>query len=236
MRSGVLPFPTKRQLVGLWPSGVSVCDLRSGAREYRRNKKQVVPTWEGTIQMFEEWLDQNRRTSIEIILSNSYVRTMILPWSGELHGDAEWSEFAMRRFCMTTGSTAGWDISLDRYRYGAPRLAFAMQSEQRALLLHRLSQCRVRTRSIQPHWVWAMNQYKGIDGRQIVVVLTEAESFSVVAIKDGHWAHARTFPGNGVTELTREIVNRERLILGFTRDTEILYIESGEGNENALLS
>ncbi len=98
-----------------------------------------------------------RTTGITVVLSNHYLRYLVLPWSEALATAADWEGYARLCFTQTYGNPAAdWTLRIGAARRGQPRLACAIDA---ALMLKLLEIPRLR--SLQPYLMSAFNSRRG---------------------------------------------------------------------------
>jgi hypothetical protein len=88
-----------------------------------------APAWAGAVAALGPILalPEFRHARAEVILSNHFMRYAVVPWRGDLAGDAE--RLAFVRHCLAKiygARTESWALRLSEARYGAPAVAAAM--------------------------------------------------------------------------------------------------------------
>lgn len=94
-----------------------------------------------------------RTAEITVVLSNHYLRYLVLPWSEALSTASDWQGYARLCFTRTYGNPASdWTLRIGAARRGQPRLACAIDAPLMVRLL-----ALPRLRSIQPYLMSAFN-------------------------------------------------------------------------------
>ncbi len=94
-----------------------------------------------------------RTAELTVVLSNHYLRYLVLPWSEALSTASDWEGYARLCFTQTYGSPAAdWTLRVGAPRRGQPRLACAIDAPLMVKLLE-----IPRLRSIQPYLMSAFN-------------------------------------------------------------------------------
>ncbi|MGD0504150.1 MAG: hypothetical protein ABSD02_15525 [Steroidobacteraceae bacterium] len=220
-------------VIGLWPDGITVSRRgRSGeeasTQTYSANNTSGgnSASWRTSIAVLEEWLDDNEgtRAKSDIVISDQFMRYMVLPWSPELANDDEWRALARAKIDLMWGNGDDFDIRLDQRRYKRSRLVCAMELDFRTRLKTLMSDHDHAIRTIQPHFTFAFNDVAaGISAHDALMVVSERDCATVAAITGCCWGHIRTILLPGLdSNAVDTLVNRERLLLGLSSEAAVI--------------
>ena len=174
------------------------------------------PNWGGPVDTLRTMLaDQaSRKTNATVILSNHFVRYLVLSWSAELVTEAEELEYARARFVEVYGEAARhWVIRTNGAAAGARRLAAATDLALIDTLTRTLNASEVKFISCQPALMAQFNAARTRIGNDAWLVSAERTRLSIARIRDGQWYSVRTRPVNGAPVPLRELLDQERLLL-----------------------
>jgi hypothetical protein len=199
--------------------------------------KQSVPVESGTEGA--PWLpavaalqDLAAGTAVEggdltVVLSNHFVRYLIVPWDDHVGSAEEYERFARIAFENVFGAAANtWLFRLSPEKTGIPRLASAMDQELFAAL-HQVARSKLRLVSVQPYLMAAYNCLgDGFRKGDFVFLLAEPGRACVLAAAGGTWRSVRNHAALDDASIT-ELVERELRLLE-TGDTPVpqLYVHA----------
>lgn len=230
---------SRKQLqVVLRPDGIRVMLVQKGFRKntiLSDDSIAVIPNsaldWHSAIHALEQWLASSEigKAEVKIYLSNSFLRFAMLPFSDEVHSDAERYTVAGLLFESIYGDTAKhWKLSLDDECYGEPSMAVAMDSELWDALQQIHSQ-KLQLISVQPQLSSAFNAFrekiKSSDG---LFVVMEHEQLTLIMIKEqkiiGVRKTAFEVGSDGVGMVG--LLQRELLMSGLSVDSAKIYLQA----------
>jgi hypothetical protein len=199
----VSPSWPERFCAVLCPDQVQVVRRRRGWRrgaEFRFaqpvDSEGDGPPWQATVEAFQRFLATPGAGSgtIEVVLSNHFVRYLLVPWSPRIGSADELRNYAAAMFEEIHGeASAGWDVSVSAERGGAPRLAAAVDRALLASLRSAAGPTRLRLASVQPYLMAAYNRVaRAHTGKDFVFMLLEAGRACIVAAQGGRWCHVGT--------------------------------------------
>jgi hypothetical protein len=190
----------ERLLVWLAPGEISWVRLGRGLKRPVLDKRavEVDPTygpepWQGAFAALRAEAEVWRKdpVSITVVLSNHFVRYMLVPQSDGVSGADEEHALAQFHFAKVHGERArAWDVRLAQAGAGAPRVACAID----AGLLEGLRACfpregRPQLVSVQPYLMSAFNCWRRqFPGTGAWLLLVEAERACLALVADGRWA------------------------------------------------
>ena len=150
----------ERLRIGLAPQRVELARLRwlSGAKAARESSVSCAPQageppWLAALQALEAPLAEAgaRGAAVTVVLSNHFVRYLVLPWQPKVLRAAEVEQLARLRFAHRFGATAqDWTIRCSDAGYGAAQLACAVDTALITDLRARLAAHGMRLVSMQP--------------------------------------------------------------------------------------
>lgn len=135
--------------------------------------------WEATLQALDAYLKsrKDRRVRSSVVLSNRFVRYVVLPWHDAVVSRTERLAQARHCFRQIYGESAdGWSIECSASRYGRPSLATAIDRALRDGLREVFSKNACRIQTMQPYLTAAYGQFH----RKLSAVGKPPHFFSVV--------------------------------------------------------
>lgn len=192
----------------------------------RRNDGVIAALLSETMQ----WRQDN--VAVRIVLSNDFVRYLIVPHSESIRGSEEELAFARFHFSKVHGETSrGWDIRLSGTFRGA-RLACAVDSEFIATLQQSFPRDRrPRLASVQPLLMAVFNQgLASVPDAGAWLLVAEANRTSVALMSGKTWCAVHNIKGRfddpeawvGLVERIRWGVNVDAV-----PDTILVYATQG---------
>jgi len=228
----VSPLWSERLQVGVWPHGITIRDAGAApadaaSQAYWQNPTdQEEGSWRTSIATLQHWVSNSapQRGRLDIVVSDYFVRPVVLAWSPDLTKDEEWLALARARIDVTWGSTEPWEVRIDRLSFKSNCLACGIPQELWTKLLE-LQRPGLKVNSIQPNFTSAFNSLASAIGRgAALIVVSERNSATIGAVEGGSWRHVRTLPAAGdASEEIERLVERERLLLGLPPDVAVVY-------------
>jgi hypothetical protein len=153
------------------------------------------------------------RGDLTVVLSNHYVRYLLVPWNDQVGSGEEYARYARIAFENVFGETAAtWLIRIAPEKYGMPRLAAAIDSEL-AQALSRVGQNTLKLASLQPYLMAAFNRLSaGFRRRDFFFLLAEPGRVAMLAAVGGSWRTARNHAVADDAEISA-LVERELRLL-----------------------
>jgi hypothetical protein len=227
----VLPLRAEHLCVSLAPDTVA-CAIWPGSRcDGHPTSRAVlpcvrdaqVPPWRPALDVLQGWLPSlvGRRGSVRVVLSNHFVRYLVVPWQASLTSAAEREAFARHLFHERHGEAANrWEVRLSDAGYGDAALACAVDAELMRLLPEVFAGTRWRLRFVEPLLMVAFNRYRGEIGKQAALFVREPDRLCCGVVTDGEWrtVHAlraeRDVPNDA-------LVSRAMQVLGLPEDVPL---------------
>ena len=151
--------------------------------------------WQAPLAALGDWLAQQKYSgaNIDIIVSDSFVRYALIPWSGDVQKPSEFAALARIHFEALFGpSAAGWDIRIDRGSYGQPVMCCALDKAFLSDLHALLKTHKLRLASLQPYFMRACNRWRRRIKGNALFAVNEAGQCVLSSIKNGGWHSIRT--------------------------------------------
>lgn len=213
----------ERLLIGFSPSELTLVRL-SGRLRPRVTAKRTVPCdsgfgaepWHGAAASLKSAAEALRgeALAVTVVLSNHFVRYVLVPWNDALAGAAE--ELAFARHCFTKihgERSKSWTLSLSEEPARMPRLAGAIDTA----LLEAVRNCfpvgaKTRLVSMQPYLMAAVNCWRGSMAQTGAwILIAEPERACVVLQGKGRWQAVLNTKGSyGAPEEWATLLDRER--------------------------
>lgn len=190
------------------------------------------PGWPAALQVLGGALRAPawQRADATVILSNHFVRCLLLPWRSELADAREELAFARHHFVRVYGTAAEtWTLRLDSGTAGAGRVACAVDAELPAALSSLCAPANLRLRSLQPYLMSSFNQWRRqLRGPACCFALVERGKLCLAAFRQGCWQglHTCRIGQNWAWELPL-ILDRERHLLALA-DAGTLFLFAPE--------
>jgi hypothetical protein len=202
----VSPLSTELWQIGLAPGRAELARLSRGLRrraligESARDCQPGAgePPWAAALAALSELLGEApaSRAEAQVVVSNHFVRYLVVPWDQALLAPGEAAAAAVQRFERVHGEAAQrWQIRLSQREYGKPGLACAID----AGLLAAIRECLgaagaggIRLVSVTPLLVRAFNALRtSIDGNGVLTVV-EPACVTVAVFREGGWHAVQT--------------------------------------------
>ena len=150
--------------------------------------------------------------NLSIVLSNHFVRYMLVPWSAQIASVEEFRNYAAAAFEEVYGEAAAeWEVCFSPERAGLPRLAAAVDRALLESVRAAAGRSRLRLQSVQPYLMAAYNRVGQLrPERDFVFMLVEADRVCILIAEGRTWRQvsavtAPADPAALVALLEREI-------------------------------
>lgn len=176
------------------------------------------PPWAAALAEFGEGLSVTGRRGarVTVVLSNHFVRYLLVPWNDSLAGEAEELAHARHCFSRVYGDIAEtWDIRLSNEPGGA-QVACAIDRELLTGLEQAVAASGRRLHSVQPYLMAAFNHMRrGLSGSLVWLVLAEPGKLCLAALRKGQWNRlVNVQADDGWARRLPELLARQRLLAG----------------------
>ena len=195
------PLWRNRYSVALHPQRAVVVRRRRGLRTVAEPVHAETwagapsqPNWREAAQAFErlaQHIKQQGGDSVSVVLSNHFVRYLLIPWSDRIASAEEFGNYAAASFADVYGVVAeDWELCVSRERAGAPRVAAAVDRALLEALRAAAAAARLRIKSIKPHLMAAFNRFaQRRRAERFVFATAEDERVCVLVAQAGAWRH-----------------------------------------------
>lgn len=195
--------------------------------------------WDAAIKMLEANLPAlaERRTFATVILSNHFMRYVVVPWSEALIDEAEEMAFARHCFRQVYGDAAeSWELRQSLEPAGAQKLASAVDSRLLAVLRALFEQAGVRLKSVQPYLMAVYNNCRAsLHSRSAWLALYEPGCLCLAQLQQGRWSSVRTMRiGSDWHESLTLILEREACLAESCTVPEAVFLWAPELGNAAL--
>jgi hypothetical protein len=181
-------------------------EVLAGGRSIACDPALGSEPWQGALATLKafEWTE---RCEVTAVLSNHFVRYVVVPWSDALSNAAEEEAYLRHHFAKIHGERAkSWTTRASEDGRGVPRLASAIDTA----LLEELKGAFPRNGkaslvSVQPELMEAINRWRDAIPREGAwLVLAEPERACLAMYKDGGWRSVQNAKGDWLALLERE--------------------------------
>lgn len=172
-----------------------------GGRLPRIHSKQVFPYtgtesgWRPVLAILESVLKDKdwKQTVAMVILSNHFVRFLVLPWNEAMLSGAEKMALVQHRFDEVYGeASSSWDFRLSEGSFGSPSIACAIPQELLSQLKALFEASPLHLKFVQPYLMTAFNACRSELGNDASwFVLAERDNICVGLLQDGQWSSIR---------------------------------------------
>ncbi len=190
------------------------------------------PNWAAALTSLREVLGPPApaRVPVTVILSNHFVRYLVLQWSAELVTRAEEAEYARARFMQVFGENARqWTIRASDGPRGLQRLAAATDRALLEALASTLEQAGLALESCQPALMAQFNASRSRIGDNAWIVCAEQKRLLIAWIRGGNWGSVRVRPLNDPEVKLRDVLDQERMLLSAAQPGYKVFVAASEG-------
>lgn len=149
-----------------------------------------APGWRPALETLGGWVRELRvrRVPVRVLLSNHFVRYLVVPWATGLARRDERIGLARHLFRQNFGeAAAGWSIQLASAGYGQAALACAVEDELLAALRAQFAQSKLHFRSAQPLFALAFNRFRAQIGDDACLAVLEPGRLCCAIVRQGQW-------------------------------------------------
>jgi hypothetical protein len=153
------------------------------------------PGWQAALPVLQAALNNPdwKNADATLIISNHFVRFMLLPWNEVSLTDAEKLSLLQHRFAEVYGeASATWELRLNEGSFGSPSLASAVDQGLLEQLKSIFNASQLRLKSIQPYLMTAFNACRRDLGNDAAwFVVAEKGVFCIGLLHNGQWQSIR---------------------------------------------
>ena len=162
------------------------------------------------------------RGDLTILLSNHFVRYLLVPWREEISSPQEFETFA--RICCEQiygidSDSVGRILRISRERADSPRLAAVLEKPFAAALDLLVAKSHLNLISLQPYLAAAFNRLAcDTCGDSFFFVVAEPERSCLLAAIDGRWSRVQASASLDQPQALLDLIDREAQLLGLEAD------------------
>lgn len=192
----------KELSITLSPQQITLTLRRNGWRGVNTQQLALpcVPTgpapWTAPLAVLENLFKQEQWSSgnVTVILSNHFVRYMLIPWSEMLLRSSEQQAYLQHLFSDTYGDTAArYQLRLSPSAPGMERIASAIENTLLEQLRATIADAGLRLESIQPWLMFNFNKHRHQASREGGWFVTvESGVIGIIGMANGAWQLVRT--------------------------------------------
>jgi hypothetical protein len=196
----VLPLWRDKVRFVLCKDRLIVLHYQSGRRPHILSK-QVFPYtgqetgWQPLLALLDSVLKGKEWKAADamVVLSNHFVRFLVLPWNEAILSGAEKMALVQHRFDEVYGeASADWDFRLSEGSFGAASIACAIPQKLLSQLKAIFENSSLRLKLVQPYLMTAFNACRRELGKEPTwFVLAERDNICVGLLHKGHWSSIR---------------------------------------------
>ena len=231
----------ERVHIQLYPQQVEMLRFAPGWKRATPERRTLTcagtqernPTsWAPAVEALRELLAHPNlhRADATLILSNHFVRYLLIPWSASLVTGEEQLAFARMRFVQVYGEAAqSWMLRLSGGAAGSAQVAAAVERPLIDSLTTLLANSPLALRSIQPQLMALVNAARKAIGHDAWLAVAEPGRVLLGLLRGGRWLSLRSRPLNGETVALAELLEQERLMLGLEPGSEKICLRTLSG-------
>lgn len=219
----------------LLPGGVSAAVWSRGWAFEPRDRAalsceaaQAGPRWAPAMNCLRDWLGtaRQRRAGVRLVLSNQFVRYLVVPWDDALPRHTERESLARHLLRETYGELADdWHLKVAASAYGAPALACAVDRELHAAIESNFPGPGLRLQGLQPLLMVAFNQFRHEMAPDACLLVLEPDCLCCAIFRGGHWFSVHT-TRVGASGWDETLVERLIAVHGITPDMPVLLFDA----------
>jgi hypothetical protein len=233
-----LPLPRERVRLEIYPHRVVATRFSAkGAALARRTAHAALPAgaapWAAALAELAPLLAQPEfsRAPAEIVLSNHFVRYVVVPWRDDLSGVEERLAYVRHCFVQAYGAAAAqWLISHSDARFGEPAVAAAIEPALLEAVRAAAASAALRVDSVEPFLAAVFNNARsGIGAHHYWFVAAERGRACIARVDAGGWQSLRCQRlGDDWQRELPLLLTRERLLGGAADTATRVYLYAPE--------
>jgi hypothetical protein len=230
--------------IALCPDRVITVHSKAGLRP-RIIAKQVhkysgaEPGWQAALTVLQAALSNPdwQNADATVILSNHFVRFLMLPWNDVSLTEAEKLSLLQHRFAEVYGEAgAAWELRLNEGSFGSPSLATGVDQGLLEQLKSIFIGSPLRLKSIQPYLMTAFNVCRrDLEDDSAWFVLAEQGIFCIGLLHKGQWQSIRLrrtggdcFTGSEWFDEAMLVLEREMLLADKANESSKVFMYAPE--------
>ena len=197
------------------------------------------PIWKSAVEALGRFAEQPevRAGALGIVLSNHFIRYLLVPWSERVVNAVEFRNYVAAAFEDVYGDiSAEWELCASPEGSGLPRLAAAVDRALLEAVRNAVGRSRLRLTSVQPYLTAA---YNGFERRRretdFVFIAIEARRICILAAQSRVWRYvSAAATADNPAELA-ESLEREIRLAGVNDGTPpAVFIHAAHGSQLTL--
>jgi hypothetical protein len=232
----VSPSWRERITITLSPHQVTLARYSRGLRPAVRQRETLTcierdarEDWQPApaLHAVRAWLNRPvlEAADADLVLSNHFVRYLLIPWEPGLVTQKEELAYARARFLKVFGDTAKhWALKLSRPKPDATGVACAVERTLLEALTTAIANSALRLRSIEPSLMAAFNARSRAPSGDAWLALAEPGRLLLGLLHAGEWQSLRSRPLDGETLALAAIIEQERRLIGVKSTNEKIYL------------
>ena len=155
---------------------------------------KAVPVEQDFLDTLSVVLSTRKGQQLSVVLADSFVRYMLLPWNSALKNEEQWLALARHRLSTVYGAQAAeWEVKLTATAPQGARLACALERSLVEALAQKAVAANVDLVSVQPFLVAAFNQIRDLAGAASCwLVVEEPGRLTLAYLQRGAWIAVRS--------------------------------------------
>jgi hypothetical protein len=155
---------------------------------------KAVPVEQDFLDTLSVVLSTRKGQQLSIVLADSFVRYMLLPFNPALKNEEQWLALARQRLSTVYGAQAAeWEVKLTATAPQGARLACALERSLVEALAQKAVAANVDLVSVQPFLVAAFNQIRDLAGAASCwLVVEEPGRLTLAYLQRGAWIAVRS--------------------------------------------
>jgi hypothetical protein len=224
----------ERVTITLLPQQVTLQRFTRGLRPTIKDCKALAcaqaenaTSWQPAVEALREALAHPNVESADatVVLSNHFVRYLLLPWNPDIVTAQEEFAFARTRFQQVFGDAAQkWVLKLSHSGPGIATVASAIERPLLESVAAAIAGSPLRLRSVQPRLMTVCNARRRMPSGDAWIVMAEPGRLLLGSLRQGEWQSLRGRSMNGHAVDLKEIIEQECLLLGVEPDNEKVYL------------
>jgi hypothetical protein len=221
--------PTSVKLLPESAFGSRLFAARAIAVEVAAGGREVAPEpWRGAVEALADALREprGRLARVEVVLSDHFVRYLLVPWSSDLVGDDERLGFARLSFRELYGQVSdAWDLALDEQPAGEASFACAIDRALAVSLREIVTRVGARLAALTPALADCINRHrKALKAQEFCFAVAEPRRISLAFRSRAGWEAVRSRRIDGPLSETLPTLLKQETVVGAAREAGVLYL------------
>lgn len=170
-----------------------------------------------TLEALNHWLERHdlKGKHASVVLSNSFVRYALVPWSGISLSTQEEDILLRTKFEESYGDMEGWRILANEVEYGKHRIACAMHNELAENISYIWKKRGIYGGAIVPYFVACWNRWhRNFQKQNGMIAIAEIQNVVIGCFGKNGWSSIRLISSQHSPPVLSDIVFRENLLQG----------------------